>query len=43
MRSLNQHNNLCSDWHTNTYLMYIIRNRFYEYLKIQQFEDMIRI
>jgi len=39
MRSLNAHKNWCSDWDPNTYLMYIVRERFYEYLKISPFED----
>ena len=38
MRSLNAHKNWCSDWDPNTYLMYIVRERFYEYLKIPPFE-----
>jgi hypothetical protein len=28
-----------SDWDPNSYLMYIVRERFYEYLKIPPFED----
>jgi hypothetical protein len=39
MRSLNEHYNWCSDWDQNTYLMYIVREHFYEYLKIPPFED----
>ena len=39
MRSLNEANNWCSDWDPNTGLMYIVRERFYEYLKIPSFED----
>ena len=39
MRSLNEANNWCSDWDPNTFLMYIVRERFYEYLKISSFED----
>jgi len=39
MRSLNAHNNWCSDWDSNSHLMYIVRERFYEYLKIPPFED----
>jgi len=39
MRSLRAHNSWCSDWDPNTYLMYIVRERFYEYLKIPSFED----
>ena len=39
MRSLNAHMNWKSDWDPNTYLMYIVRERFYEYLKIPPFED----
>ena len=38
MRPLNISNNLCSDWDPNTHLMYIIREHFYEYLKIAPFE-----
>jgi hypothetical protein len=39
MRPLNAHNTWRSDWDPNSYLMYIVRERFYEYLKIQPFED----
>lgn len=39
MRLLNAHNDWRSDWDPNTYLMYIVRERFYEYLKIAPFED----
>jgi hypothetical protein len=39
MRSLNAHNTRCSDWDPNTKLMYIVRQHFYEYLKIPSFED----
>jgi len=39
MRSLNQQYNWCSDWDENTKLMYIVRQHFYEYLKIPSFED----
>ena len=39
LRSLNAHKNWCSDWDPNSYLMYIVRERYYEYLKIQSFED----
>jgi len=40
MRSLNAHKKWCSDFDPNTYLMYnIVRERFYEYLKISPFED----
>lgn len=42
LRSLNAHNDWCSDWDPNTYLIYIIREHFYEYLKIQPFEDNIK-
>ena len=38
MRSLNAHNNWCSDWNPETYLMYIVREHFYEHLKIPPFE-----
>ncbi len=38
MRSLNAHNNWRSDWDPETGLMYIVRERFYEYLKIPTFE-----
>ncbi len=39
LRSLNAHNNWRSDWDTNTHLMYIVREHFYEYKKIQPFEN----
>ena len=39
MRSLHAHNSWCSDWDLNYYLMYIVRERYYEYLKIPSFED----
>ena len=39
MRSLNTHKNWRSDWDPKTGLMYIVRERFYEYLKISPFED----
>jgi hypothetical protein len=39
MRSLNAHNNCRSDWDPNTELMYIVRDHFYEYLKIPPFEN----
>ncbi len=39
MRPLNSHNNWRSDWDPNSNLMYIVRERFYEYLKISPFED----
>ena len=40
MRSLNAHKNWCSDWDpTNSCLMYIVREYFYEYLKITPFKD----
>lgn len=39
MRSLNAHKNWCSDWDPTTGLMYIVREYFYEYLKISPFED----
>ena len=42
MRSLNGNKNWCSDWDPNTFLMYIVRERFYETLKIQPFEDNIK-
>lgn len=38
MRFLNEHNTWCSDWDPNSYLMYIVREHFYEYLKISDFE-----
>jgi len=39
MRSLNAQENWCSDWDPTTGLMYIVREHFYEYLKIDPFED----
>jgi len=39
MRSLHAHNSWCSDWDPSSYLMYIVRERYYEYLKIPAFED----
>jgi hypothetical protein len=38
MRSLNAHNDWCSEWDPQTNLMYIVREHFYEYLKIPAFE-----
>ena len=38
MRKLNVLEHWCSDWDPNTCLMYIVRERFYEYLKIPPFE-----
>jgi len=37
LRSLNAHKNWCSDWDPTTDLMYIVREHFYEYLKIPPF------
>ena len=37
MRSLNAHNSWRSDWDPNNELMYIVRDHFYEYLKIPPF------
>ena len=37
MRSLNAHKNWCSDWDQTTNLMYIVREHFFEYLKIPPF------
>ena len=37
MRSLNAHNNWCSDDDPKTGLMYIVREHFYEYRKIPPF------
>ena len=39
MRSLNAHNNWCSDWDPNTRLMFIVREYFYEHLKLPAFEE----
>jgi arylamine N-acetyltransferase len=38
MRSLNEHKNWCSDMDPNSGLMYIVREHFYEELKIESFE-----
>ena len=38
MRSLNAHENWCSDWDPRTCLLYIVREHFHEYLKISPFE-----
>jgi len=37
LRSLNGHKNWCSDWDPTTNLMYIVREHFFEYLKIPPF------
>jgi hypothetical protein len=39
MRSLNAHNNWRSDWDPTSCLMYIVREHFYEYLKMPSFQD----
>jgi hypothetical protein len=39
MRRLNAHGSWCSDWDPNTKLMYIVRERFYEYLTIPEFNN----
>ena len=39
LRSLNANNTWFSDWDPINNLMYIIRKRFYECLKIPSFED----
>jgi len=39
MRSLNAHDTWCSDWDPRTRLMYIVREHFYECLKVSPFED----
>lgn len=39
MRHLNAHNTWCSDWDPNSCLMYIVREYFYECLKMPPFED----
>ena len=39
MRSLNAHKEWCSDWDPKTWLMYIVREHFYEYLHILPFEN----
>lgn len=41
MRPLNAHKTWCSDCDPRTCLMYIVREQFYEYLKIPSFEDKI--
>ena len=38
MRKLNILENWCSDWDQKTCLMYVVRKRFTEYLKIPPFE-----
>ena len=38
MRNLNALENWCSDWDPNTCLMYVVREKFYEYLKIPPFK-----
>ena len=39
MRSLNAHNNWCSDWDPKSFLIYIVREHFYEHLNIPGFEN----
>lgn len=39
MRSLNTYNNWISDWDPETHLIYIVREHFYEYLKIPSFDE----
>ena len=39
MRKLNAHENWCSDWDPNSCLIYIVREHFYEYLKLPPFGD----
>ena len=39
MRNLNAHENWRSDWDPKNCLMYIVREYFYEYLKIPPFQD----
>ena len=39
MRRLNAHENWRSDWDPGSCLMYIVREHFYEYLKLPSFED----
>ena len=39
MPLLSEKRNYCSDWDPNTYLMYIVREHFYEYLQIPSFEN----
>jgi len=38
MLPITNENRWCSDWDPETYLMYIIREHFYEYLNITPFE-----
>ena len=38
MRPLNAHHNWKSDWDENTYLQYIVRQHYNEYLKIPPFD-----
>jgi len=37
MRSINAHNTNCSDWDPNTYLRYIVREYYHDYLSIDPF------
>jgi hypothetical protein len=39
MPPLNIKNSYCSEWDPITYLMYIVREHFYEYLHIAPFEN----
>ena len=39
MPALNITTNWCSSWDPNTYLMYIVREHFFEYLHIAPFEN----
>ena len=39
MLQLNNKNNWCSNWDPETYLMYIVREHFYETLHIKPFEN----
>lgn len=39
MRNINADNNWCSDWDPESFLMYIVRERFYEYLKLPPLEQ----
>jgi hypothetical protein len=39
MRKLNAIENWCSDWDPSSCLMYIVREHFYEYLKLPSFQD----
>ena len=39
MPALNITTKWCSDWDPNTYLMYIVREHFFEYLHIAPFEN----